>query len=195
MIKSREDYSEELEKQYQRMERAHNEIVNYFENPNRSKSAEEVLDPIYDFFLNCYHLREWVREDSKVDQKIKNILPTFEKNDSPVQFLICRDLCNKSKHVTLKESKNHKPNDVNTKIIPYGSSVFIAKGNELKKAQEEKETLHLKSGDEIFLGNFLVSFREEQYDLKGVVQACMHIWKEFFKNNELLLPRSTPYVK
>ncbi|MDD3487368.1 MAG: hypothetical protein PHF35_03265 [Candidatus Moranbacteria bacterium] len=193
MAKTREDYPEELEKQYKRMERLHDEIVNYFDSKNRSKSMEEMLDPVYDFFLICYHLREWIKKDIKVSQEIKNKIPSFEKNESPVQFLMCRDLCNKSKHVTLEETKNHKPNDANTKIVPYGGSLFIAKGEELKKAQEKKETLHLTSKDEIFMGNFIVLFRENQYDLKGVVQGCMHVWKNFFEENDLLLPRSTPY--
>ncbi len=195
MNKSREDYSEELEKQYRRMERSHNEIVRDFESENRSKSTEELLDPVYDFFLICYHLREWVRKDVKISQEIKVNLPTFEKDNSPVQFLICRDLCNKSKHATLEETGRHKPNDENTKIVPYGNSIFLAPGEELKKAQEKKETLHLKLEDEIFMGNFLVPFRGAQYEVKGVVQACMHVWKKFFEENDLLLPRTTPYEK
>lgn len=193
MGKSREDYSEELEKQYRRMERLHNEIVQNFESTTKSKSLEELLDPVYDFFHTCYHLREWVQKDDKISMEIKSILPTFEKEDSTLQFLMCRDLCNRSKHATLEETRNHKPNDVNTKIIPFGGSVFLAKGEELKKAQEKKETLHLKPEDEIFMGTFAVSFRERQYDLKGTVQACMYVWKKFFKENDLLLPRSTPY--
>ncbi len=195
MQKSREDYSEELEKQYRRIERAHDEIVQYFESPKKSKSSEKMLDPVYDFFLNCYHLREWIREDNKVSQDIKNSLPSFEKNTSSVQFLICRDLCNKSKHAMLKETKNHKPNDINTEIIAYGGSVFLAKGKELKEAREKKETLHLNSEDEIFLGDFKVSFKGNYYDLKGVVQGCMFVWKDFFNKYDLLLPRTTPYIE
>ncbi len=195
MSKSREDYSEELEKQYRRMERSHNEIVSEFESTNRLRSTEEMLDPVYDFFLTCYHLREWVQKDTRVSQEIKVNLPTFEKDDSPVHFLICRDLCNKSKHATLEETGRHRPNDENTKIVSYGGSVFLARGEELKKAQKNKETLHLKPEDEIFMGNFMVPFRGNQYDLKGTVQACMHVWKKFFEDNDLLLPRTTPYKK
>ena len=46
MSKSRKDYSEELEKQYRRMERLHNEIVQNFETTTKSKSSEELLDPV-----------------------------------------------------------------------------------------------------------------------------------------------------
>lgn len=193
MIKSREEYSEELENQYQRMERAYDKILNDFENKSFSKSSEERLDAVYDFFLICYHLKEWMQKDSKIDQAIKDRLPPFTGETSPVQFQMCRDLCNKSKHARLEETKRHKPNDVNTKIIAYGGSIFSVSGKELEEAHKKKETIHLKGEDEIFLGNYKVSFKGDFYDLKGVVQACMHIWKKFFKENDLLLPRSTPY--
>lgn len=191
MTKSREEYSENLESQYRRMERAHDKIVADFESTTFSKSSQERLDDVYDFFFNCYHLREWIKEDDKVDQSTKDGLPTFEKRDSPVQFQMCRDLCNKSKHVVLK----HKPNDPNIKIVPYGGSIFKASTIEIEEAQKRKETLHLKEEDGIFMGNYLVSFKGSQYDLKGVVQGCMHVWKEFFVKNNLLLPRSTPHNK
>lgn len=189
MTKSRKDYSENLENQFRRMERAQNRIISDFESSTFSKSSQERLDDVYDFFFNCYHLREWIREDDKVDKARKNILPSFEKHDSPVQLQICRDLCNKSKHAVLK----HKPNDPNTKIIPLGGSIFKASSQEIKEAQKKRATLHLKEEDSIFLGNYLVVFKGNNYDLKGVIQACMHIWNRFFEDNDLLLPRSTPY--
>lgn len=193
MTKSREDYSESLESQYRRMERIHDKIITDFDNKVLSKNLEERLDNVYDFFLICYHLREWVQKDNKVDQTIKNKLPTFEKTDSLVQFQICRDLCNKSKHVTLNETKWHKSNDINIKVIPYGGAIFKVSIKEIEEAQKKKETVHLKSEDNIFIGNYLVVFRRNQYDLKGVVQACMYVWKNFFEENELILPRSTPF--
>lgn len=189
MIKTREDYSENLENQYRRVERAHDKIISDFESKTFSKSSQERLDDVYDFFFNCYHLREWIQEDGKIDQSVKNNLPTFEKPNSPVQFQICRDLCNKSKHVVLK----NKPNDQNTKIIPYGSAIFKAPIKDIEEVQKRGETLHIKEEDGIFMGNYLVSFKGNQYDLKGIIQACMSIWKKFFEENDLLLPKSTPY--
>ena len=193
MVKSRDEYSENLESQYRRMERAYEDIINDFESKSFSKSSEEKLDRIYNFFLICYHLREWIKKDAKVDQPVKEKLPTFEKENSSVQFQMCRDLCNKSKHATLEETSRYKPNDVNTKIIAYGGSIFSVPIKELEETRKKKETIHLREEDEIFIGNYVVSFIGNSYDLKGVVQGCMYTWKEFFEENDLLLPRSTPY--
>ncbi len=193
MGKSREKYSEELENQYRRMERVHDNIIKEFEASTRSKGSEEMLDTVNVFLVTCYHLREWIRKDSKVPNKVKDVLPTFWDDNSPVQFLICRDLANKSKHAILEASIQHKPNDINTKIESIGGSVFMVPLKEIKEAGNRKETIHLKENDGIFLGNFVVSFRGDKYDLKGVVQSCMHEWKKYFDENDLLLPRYTPY--
>ncbi len=193
MSKSREEYSEELENQYRRMERSHDLVLEDFQDEKRSKSAEQMLDSAESFFVSAYHLREWVKKDSKVSAEVKSRLPSFEGEKSPVQFLICRDLCNKSKHASLEEKRNHKPNDVNTRIEKYGGAVFKISFDELKSGHEKKETIHLKDSDSVYLGNFLVVFRGNNYDLKGVVQGCMYEWKKFFEENDLLLPRTTPY--
>ncbi|GAF77067.1 unnamed protein product, partial [marine sediment metagenome] len=179
MTKSREEYSENLESQYKRMERLYKKILNDFESEIKSKNSEEKLDAVYDFLLVCYHIREWINKDNKVVQTIKDSLPTFTGESSPVQFQMCRDLCNKSKHAKLEETKRYKPNDINTKIVTYGGSIFSVSKEELEKADKNKETIHLKPEDEIFLGNYFVSFRANSYDLKGVVQSCMYIWKKF----------------
>ena len=152
MSKTREDYSEKLESQYRRMERIHDNIIADFESKTFSKSSEERLDDVYEFFFNCYHLREWIQEDNKVDQSTKDILPTFENQNSPIQLQMCRDLCNKSKHAVLK----FKPNDPNTKIVPYGGALFKASTKEIDEAQKKNETVHLKAEDGIFMGNYLV---------------------------------------
>ena len=193
MAKTRDDYSENLETQYRRIERIYRKIMNDFESKSFSKSSSERLDDVYDFLCTCYHLREWIKKDSKVDRTIKENIPVFDKDSSPVHLQMCRDLCNKSKHAILEEKGNCKPCDINTQIVTYGGGIFSVPADELKTASKKKETIHLKQEDEIFLGNFCVTFKGKNYDLKGVIQACMSVWQKFFEENDLLLPRSTPY--
>ncbi len=183
-MKRREDYSEELNNYYSRLERSSNEVIDDFESKNRSKSAEQMLDTVHNFFSLCYHLREWVQEDEKVPVEVKSKIPLFEGERAEVQFLICRDLCNKSKHSKLK----YKPNDINTKIVQYGGAVFIVPIDKLNEINKKGETAHAKEENSIFLGNFFVSFRDKNYDLKGVVEGSMYLWKKFFNENNLLMP-------
>ncbi len=169
------------------MERLYNIVKKSFDKKEFSKSSEEVLDPVYEFFKIAYHLREWVEKDDKISQVIKDKMPTFEKYDSRVGLKICRDLCNKSKHGELKN--RFRPNDVNTKIKEVGGTVFSIHKDKLRNVRNNNKTIHLKKEDGIFMGNFIVEFAGKQYTLEGVVEECMFEWKKFFKDNSILMPR------
>lgn len=191
MIK-REDYSEELESQYRRLERKYTEVIKNIDKTTRSKGSQEILDSTHDFFTICYHLREWVQKDEKVNTKIKSKIPSFENrimqpNNLENSLLICRDLCNSFKHRKLDERR--KPNDASTIINSVGGAIFMVPIKELQE-REKGKTIHLKDEDSIFMGDFTVSFRNNQYDLGSVVKYCMHFWKTFFEENNLLMPRS-----
>ena len=173
------------------MERAYDQAIRDLNDENRSKSSEELLDPIHEFLTICYHLREWVSKDSKVNIITRHNIPKFEGTGAPVCFLICRDLCNKSKHTKLTPER--RPNDLYTRIERRGNSIFRIKKSELEDTQETKERIHLTERDEIFLGKFYIPFKGTNYDLEGVIRNCMYEWKQFFEKNDLLIPRRTPH--
>lgn len=194
MSKIRKEYSEDLESQFRRLERAYQKAITNFDRSTISKSSQEMLDPVYDFFTLCYHLREWVEKDKKVQKNIKDTLPSFEDdslkaNDLRIGLQICRDLCNKSKHRKLE--KKRKPNDINTKINLVGGAIFKVPIQELELATKEKKTIHIKDEDGIYLGDFTVSFKNNNYDLQSIIKYCMYFWKTFFEENDLIMPRAT----
>lgn len=189
MSKTREQYSEKLESQFKRLERFYNKSIKYFSGESFSRSSEEVLDDVYSFFLVAYHLREWVKNDGKVSQEIKEKLPTFISDDSRIGLQICRDICNGFKHSNLSEKRN--PNDVNIKINQIGDAIFRVPIKELKEINKKGETMHLKAEDAIYIGDFIVSFKGRNYELEGVIKECMYTWNKFFEGNNLLLPRAT----
>ena len=192
MIK-REDYSEELESQYRRLERKYTEVVKNLDKTTRSKGSQEILDSTHDFFTICYHLRDWVKKDEKVNEIIKSKIPSFENrtiqpNNLENSLFICRDLCNSFKHRKLDSNRN--PNDASTTINSIGGAIFMVTTKELETNSKTRKTIHLKDEDSIYMGDFTVSFRNNQYDLGSVIKYCMHFWKTFFEDNNLLMPRS-----
>jgi len=54
------------------------------------------LDMLLTFFLNCYALRDWLHNSGALDGNITDI---FVKGDPALS--LCRDLCNRSKHLIL----------------------------------------------------------------------------------------------
>jgi len=83
--------------QYSRLLRALKRIEN-----NRNRLMEEYEDDVWFFFQNCWHLKDWVKNDDNIPQKVKkSIEKDIEKYDA---LCICADLANRSKHLKLERN-------------------------------------------------------------------------------------------
>jgi hypothetical protein len=57
------------------------------------------LDNLYHFFQDCWHLKDWIKNDDTLSQNTrKTILSEAERTDS---LSYCADLANGSKHLKL----------------------------------------------------------------------------------------------
>jgi len=56
-----------------------------------------ALDDILAFFLNCYSLKDWIKNDETIDQEVRD---NVEKYINEAECMrICADICNGSKHL------------------------------------------------------------------------------------------------
>jgi hypothetical protein len=65
-----------------------------------NQSGEEFHDMAWAFFQNCWHVKEWVRND-RAQPKAKRDAVKKEAEQSTV-LTICQDLCNGTKHLMLE---------------------------------------------------------------------------------------------
>ncbi len=87
----------------------------------QDRSPIEYGDDIWSFFQNCWHLKDWVKNDpsvlSNVSQSIERLVAA-----SP-SLMICADLANGTKHLKLKDPRvGAKPSHCNLTIVPGESS-------------------------------------------------------------------------
>jgi hypothetical protein len=76
-------------------------------------SQAEALDDVYAFFMNCYHLRDWIiksgfREQTAVD--------AFVEGDLALR--LCRDICNGLKHFRIHAKGASAPNWSTATVFP-----------------------------------------------------------------------------
>jgi len=82
--------------QFQRMKRWYN-ILNKIRVSNANENqTDKQVDIIYAFFINCFHLKDWLIHSKAIEQKKVN---DFIENNK--EMMICRDLCNGCKHLSL----------------------------------------------------------------------------------------------
>jgi len=87
-----------------------------------ASSFQERLDFFLAFFLNCYALRDWFINSNSISQtEMDNLIQSDEAMRS------CRDICNRSKHLTLNRPASTEPNfSIARECTPSGDRFFIA---------------------------------------------------------------------
>jgi hypothetical protein len=66
--------------------------------------SDNYLDEIYAFFLNCYHLKDWIKCDSAVPVKDQQAVEDHITANRSLR--LCADICNASKHLKLETKKD-----------------------------------------------------------------------------------------
>lgn len=97
------------EKQYRRVQRCLHRIQNL--NKIHESEAEEYEDLLWCYFQNCWHLKDWLKNDPSMSRtqvdEIKRLVDRGES--SSVALKVCSDLANATKHFKL----THRPPRVN----------------------------------------------------------------------------------
>lgn len=90
--------------QYDRMKRWYDRFAALNSGRQHNMTADNYLDEIYAFFLNCYHLKDWLRSDSTIPAAVQqSVEPHINVNRS---LRLCADLCNSQKHLVLRQSRS-----------------------------------------------------------------------------------------
>jgi len=65
----------------------------------------EYVDALYFYFQNCWHLKDWIKNDDAAPASLKAAVRRMETEQDPVHSLmLCADLANGSKHFKLTHS-------------------------------------------------------------------------------------------
>ena len=92
--------------QFERMNRWYDRFAAINEGRVHDMTSENYVDEIYSFFQNCYHLKDWIKNDSGITtQAPKDRVDGYITSN---RFLsLSADLCNSTKHlIRSKEETN-----------------------------------------------------------------------------------------
>lgn len=68
------------------------------------KPTEVYLDEVYAFYQNCYHLKDWIKNDTSLSSNITGGVENYINNSR--QLKLCADLCNRTKHLQLNHHRS-----------------------------------------------------------------------------------------
>ena len=90
------------EEQSERVKRWHEKFRQIDEGTSHdfAPSTEYYHDQVFAFFLNCYHLKDWIKNDESLPKNARDTVEGFVEKTK--YLFVCRDICNSIKHLVLK---------------------------------------------------------------------------------------------
>lgn len=125
-------------------------------------NAEEIFlrqtDEIYAFFLNCYHLKDWIKNDNTVKESAREKIEEFINENECLK--ICADICNSIKHLELK--KHRGPEN-----MEMASTLWISVGSDSSYIYVEAK----------------INVNDNEWDAFELASKCIQKWQGFINNN------------
>jgi len=155
--------SSKYNEQFERMKRYFIRFKQINDGKIHDTASPNYDDDIYAFFQNCYHLKDWIKNDptcsgwNDVEQHI----------NGNTDLCICGDLCNALKHLSL--TRTHR----STEDPSFSNSNMTVKINDGIGVSEQvdisiKYTISANSGD---------------IDAFELAERCVEAWNQYIINN------------
>jgi len=151
------------EEQWDRVKRWYQRFKDINDGKPHTRNAEYEVDDVYSFFINCYHLKDWIISDDTV--KIQNKRKHVEKYVHTTNDYLndCGLICNSLKHLI-----PGKPEFVGKK---YDVAISEFMGGDTKEMYEQNPT--------IIKIKFNIDTSDGIQDAFDIATKCMKSWEKF----------------
>ncbi len=147
--------------QFKRVQRWYQRVNNIAQGKVHNKSSDYLKDEVLAFFINCFHLKDWIRNDDSIPQKVRNQVENFVKA-SP-ELTLCRELCHSTKHLKLTNKQLSE-----------------------RKLNRQDIKLKLGSGSPMITMYFWIETDNEECRADELAKECVDQWINFLEDNNLL---------
>ncbi len=149
--------------QFDRMKRWYEEFKLTDQGRPHDRSSDFYQDQVYAFFQNCWHLKEWVKNDN--DELYREL---HGKIHGDTDMMICQDICNGTKHLELKQRNRPEFEQRNFKVAVGSGSTTIS----------VKYTIDISGGRRLAEAGYPNGFKIDAFDL---AKKCLEFWVKFIQ--------------
>ena len=150
------------QEQFKRAKRWYERFKNINNGMKHDKSSENYEDEMYAFFMNCYHLKDWIRNDPAATSVANNVENYINNN---LDLKLCADLCNSLKHFYLNEN------------------IYPPRSKEDPKFGTKSATYDIAKNSIKF--NYTIDTLSGPRDAFDIATKCMEAWDKFYSDNNL----------
>ncbi len=145
--------------QFDRVKRWYQRFVTTDEGRQHNLPSDNYQDEVYAFFLNCYHLKDWIKNDESVGATAAAKVEDFIRNNK--ELSICADICNSVKHLKLTSTRSDQDPQ-------FGQRKFHLKVGGPPTTISVKYTIDTSSGP---------------VDAFELATECLQAWEKFIQSN------------
>jgi len=158
------------EEQWGRVKRWYKRFQDINEGKPHTQDTDYYVDDVYSFFINCYHLKDWIIHDDtlKINDRENLVYDFINSIDC---LLYCADICNSIKHLKL----THPPK-TGTQPEFKGKDFDLKIAETIGKIEQKTPIISIKFHIETSIGN---------QDAFIIATECMKSWERFI-NDKLL---------
>ena len=97
------DSSSKYLEQFDRVKRWYQCLVLIDQGRRHNLPSNYYQDEVYAFFLNCYHLKDWIKNDESIGVTTEKVEEFINNNK---ELRLCADICNGIKHLRLTSTRS-----------------------------------------------------------------------------------------
>jgi len=136
----------QAKQQFQRMQRAFMKVLD-----SKNRNPEEYEDDVWGFFLNCWHLTDWIKNDTEGVARATREKIEVEVNTHPALVMV-GNLANRKKNVSITKGVTKVDSSQRTQGRVTGTA-YLDRRDEIRKTGKDHQEIVLlvvdKKGDEI----------------------------------------------
>ena len=115
-------------------------------------ASETYVDDVYSFFIQCYHLKDWIAADGT--SPLQSAVREFGKRSQA--FQVCRDLCLGVKHLNV-----------------------VRPSSDLNDARLGRKGVEFNVSSGVFTMRVFVRVGSDEQDAFDIAKECMGEWRKF----------------
>jgi hypothetical protein len=130
--------------------------------------ADQLRDDFYHFFLHCFHLKDWLKNDVAVPKEVGGRAEQlFDKSKAPSPLVLCADIANGVKHLHLDKPRVDPDALLSAAVSAFQPSAFQA------DAYQTTGMIVLKIGG-------------DRLSALVIADKCIAAWDRFLRDEGLL---------
>jgi hypothetical protein len=150
--------------QFERVARTFQRVLN-----NQNRKPEEYEDDVWNFILNCWHLKDWIKNDAHGVAKATRQKIDVEVSSCPA-LVMMGDLANKSEHLELTIG-SADPRIAQRTQRTAGATAYVDRRDQIQKAGNADRAVYLLVSDK----------NGDEYPVKKLATDAMKNWMAIIK--------------